>query len=328
MRMLITGSAGHLGEGLMRTLRAQGRDALGIDLQPSAYTDRIGSISDADFVEDCMRGVDVVLHTATLHKPHVATHRRQEFIDTNISGTLALLEAARRHHVRAFVFTSTTSVYGDALAPPPGAPAAWIDEAVVPQPKNIYGVTKTAAEDLCQLFHRNHRLPCVVLRTSRFFAEADDHRDTREAYADANLKVNELLYRRADLQDVVDAHLLAAACAGDIGFARYVISATTPFTRDDLVLLHHDAASVVARHAPQYAQVYAARGWRLPPRIDRVYCNAAARAALGWQPQYDFAHVLGCLREGREYRSPLALAVGAKGYHAERFDGMPYPVEE
>src|ERR671920_2312143 len=81
------------------------------------------------------------------------------------------------------------------------APAAWIDERVVPVPRNIYGATKTAAEDLCELIHRDHGLPVLILRTSRFFPEADDRDEVRAAYDDANLKVNELLYRRVYLQD-------------------------------------------------------------------------------------------------------------------------------
>ena len=89
-----------------------------------------------------MKGVDAVFHTASLHKPHVITHSRQEFVDTNITGTLNLLEAAVSVGVQSFVFTSTTSTFGRALTPPPGAPAAWITEDVTPVPKNIYGVTK------------------------------------------------------------------------------------------------------------------------------------------------------------------------------------------
>ncbi len=95
MTILVTGSAGHLGEGLMRTLRAAGRDAVGIDIKPSTYTDHVGSIVDRDFVAARMRGVEAVVHTATLHKPHVGTHSYQDFVDTNVTGTLTLLEAAR-----------------------------------------------------------------------------------------------------------------------------------------------------------------------------------------------------------------------------------------
>jgi UDP-glucose 4-epimerase len=169
MNYLVTGSAGHLGEALVRTLRRDGHHVISMDTLPSEFTDIVGSITDRALVAQCMRGADAVLHTATLHKPHVATHSRQSFVDVNISGTLTLLEEAVAAGVGAFVFTSTTSAFGDALTPALGAPAAWITEEVTPIPKNIYGATKTAAEDLCRLFARDHGLPCIVLRTSRFF---------------------------------------------------------------------------------------------------------------------------------------------------------------
>src|SRR5438128_6882382 len=191
MTILVTGSAGHLGEALMRTLLEGGYQSIGVDIKRSAFTHEVGSITDRSFVKRCMRGVHAVLHTATLHKPHVATHSRQDFVDTNITGTLNLLEEAMAAGVESFVFTSTTSVFGDALVPPLGTPAAWVTEEVASVPKNIYGVTKAAAEDLCQLFHRNQRLACIVLRTSRFFPEEDDNQGVREAYSDDNVKVNE-----------------------------------------------------------------------------------------------------------------------------------------
>jgi UDP-glucose 4-epimerase len=64
-------------------------------------------------------------------------------------------------------------------------------------------------------------------------------------------------------------------------------------------------------------RVYAARAWRLLDGIERVYVNARARAELGWTPAYDFAAALARLDAGGDPRSPLALAVDAKGYHAE-----------
>ena len=326
-RVLVTGSSGHLGEALVRTLRAQGRACRGLDLAPSAFTDVVGSIADRAVAERAMDGIDAVLHAATLHKPHVATHTRQQFVDTNVTGTLNLLEAAAANGVRAFVFTSTTSTFGDAMKPAPGEPAVWITEDVAPVPKNIYGVTKTAAEDLCRLFHRNHGLPCLVLRTSRFFPEPDDDADRRDAYGDTNLKVNEFLYRRADVQDLVDAHLLAIEQAPRLGFARYVLSATTPFLREDAMALRHDAAAVVARRVPGFEQEYARRGWRMHRAIDRVYDNTLAREQLGWRPRYDFAHLLACLRAGEDPRSPLARAIGIKGYHGDAFADGLYPVE-
>jgi len=315
MRILVTGSAGHLGEALMRTLRESEHEPIGIDVLDSPFTDRHGSIVDRAFVRDAMRGVDAVLHAATLHKPHVATHRRQDFIDVNLTGTLNLLEAATEARAGAFVFTSTTSAFGRALTPPRDEPAAWLTEDVAPVPKNIYGVTKVAAENLCELAHRDSGMPCLVLRTSRFFPEEDDLPAVRDAREDANNKANEFLYRRVDIEDVVDAHLLALAKAREIGFARYIVSATTPFTRVDLAALRADAPSVVRRHVPAYADEYARRGWTMFESIDRVYDNARARAELGWRPRVDFARVIERLRETDDIRSPMAQAVGAKGYH-------------
>jgi nucleoside-diphosphate-sugar epimerase len=327
MRILVTGSSGHLGEALMRTLRESAHEAVGLDILQSPFTNHVGSIVEREFVRRCMHGVDAVLHAATLHKPHVATHSRQDFVDTNITGTLNLLEEARAAGVRAFVYTSTTSTFGRALTPPDGQPAAWINEDVTAVPKNIYGATKVAAEDLCELFARNLRLPCIVLRTSRFFPEEDDHKTRRESFADANMKANEFLYRRVDVEDIVSAHLLAIDNAPDTGFAKYIISATTPFTPEDLARLRTDAPAVVARHVPAYAAEYARRGWRMFPHIERVYDNARARAALGWRPRYDFAHVIECLRTDEDFSSPLARAIGSKGYHAQKFSDGPFPIE-
>ena len=326
MKVLVTGSSGHLGEGLVRILRGMSHEVIALDIATSAYTSHLGSISDRDHVRRCVQGVDAILHTATLHKPHVATHSRQDFIDTNITGTLNLLEEAIAAGVKSFVFTSTTSAFGHALIPPPDAPAAWVTEEVRPVPKNIYGVTKVAAEDLCELFHRLHGLPCLILRTSRFFPEGDDDAAARALFKDANLKANEFLHRRVDLQDVVDAHLLAIDKAPELGFGRFIISATTPFVPDDLAELRTDAARVVAKRVPGYEEQYARLGWVMTPGIDRVYVNERARRELGWQPQYDFQRIIRCIKAGEDFRSPLMRAVGTKGYHDRTFTVGPYPV--
>jgi UDP-glucose 4-epimerase len=326
MRILVTGSSGHLGEGLVRTLQGTTQTVVGLDRKPTPFTAQVGTITDRDFVRQCVRGVDVVIHTATLHKPHVATHAQQDFVATNITGTLNLLEEAVASGVSSFIFTSTTSAFGRALTPPPGAPAAWVTEDVRPVPKNIYGVTKIAAEDLCELFHYRYGLACLVLRTARFFPELDDDASVRRDYEDGNVKANEYLHRRADLQDVVDAHLLALERASSIGFGRYIISATSPFQPEDLAELPLNAPQVVERRVPGYAQEYARRGWKMLPGIERVYINERARRDLGWQPKYDFRRIIDCLQAGDAPMSPLARAVGSKGYHDREFADGPYPV--
>jgi UDP-glucose 4-epimerase len=332
MTILVTGSAGHLGEAILRTLLARGVTVHGVDLQKSNFTDYVGSITDPDFVRAAMDGVTAVIHAATLHKPHVGTHSKQDFIDTNVTGTLTLLEAAVAAGVRSFVFTSTTSAFGSQLRPEAERAAVWVTEDLPPVPKNIYGTSKLMAEELCELFAREGKLPVVIviLRASRFFPEEDDDPVARASYALENAQANELLYRRLDIEDAVSAHLLASEKAPELGFARYVVSATSPFDQNHLEMLSRDAAAVVRKLFPDCERLYAARGWRLPHTIDRVYVNNRARRELGWRPLYDFAHVLSCLRDSAgahaNIRSELARQVGSKGYHDIVFDDEPYPV--
>jgi UDP-glucose 4-epimerase len=328
MKVLITGSSGHLGEALVRTLKTMNHETIGIDLIPSEFTDQVGSIIDRKFVRQCMDGVDSVIHTATLHKPHVATHTHKDFIDTNIIGTANLLEEAVLNNVSSFIYTSTTSTFGDALTPDPDFPAAWITEEVIPVPKNIYGVTKTSAEDLCRLFYRNYNMPVIILKTSRFFPEEDDNKKRREDYADANVKANEFLYRRVDLEDTVNAHILAIEKAAEIGFDRLIISATTPFTVEDLSQLNKNATSIVERIFPDFEEEYAKRQWKMFPTIDRVYVNKHARLVLGWMPKYDFRFILDKLKMNESFNSPLSRMVGSKGYHQIKFSEGPYPVKD
>lgn len=325
MKVLVTGSSGHLGEALMRLLPTLGHEAVGLDLLSSPFTTYQGSITDFAVVNRALKGVEAVLHTATLHKPHVASHTKHAFVDTNIAGTLTLLEAVARTGLRRFVMTSSTSAFGAALSPEPGFPAAWIDETVMPVPKNIYGSTKTAAEDLCHLFTRQHGLNCVILRTSRFFPEADDDEAIRSAFTDVNAKANEFLFRRVDIADAAMAHVQAMLRAPDIHFGRYIISATTPFDRSDLTGLRDDPAVVVASIYPDFRRIYDKARFAMFPEIDRVYCNDLARRELHWAPQHDFGTVLGQIDRGEPIGSALAGLVRIKGYHGALFADGLYP---
>jgi len=291
------------------------QDVIGLDRLPSAFTDHVGSINDATLLRALLPGVDVVLHAATLHKPHVATHTKADFVDVNISGTLALLEAAAQAGVHNFIYSSTTSSFGRALRAGPEQPTGWITEQTRPLARNIYGVSKLAAEDLCELFHLEHGMNCVVLKVARFFPEEDDDADLRAAYSQENLKVNEFLYRRLDIEDAAMAHLCAAERADSIGFGRYIISSTSPFRQEHLPRLRDDAAAVVAELFPDQPALYAQRGWTMLPGLDRVYVNDLARSELGWTPRYDFRFVLDRLSSGLSPTSPLAKAIGSKGYH-------------
>jgi nucleoside-diphosphate-sugar epimerase len=306
----------------MITLPSLGFTPIGIDILASATTTCVGSVTDQTLIASILQKYPIkhIVHTATLHKPHVESHTKDDFVQTNIAGTLVLLEEATKlaDQLQSFIFFSTTSAFGSALSPKPGSPAAWIDESVTPIPKNIYGVTKVAAEDICHLFYKQHKLPVLVLRTSRFFPEQDDDEDRRSAMGDENLKVLEMAYRRCDIKDIVSATVCAMSKARQIGWSKYIISAPPPFLNDTetLAALDRNPEEVINKAVPEAAAVFHNKGWKYLDRMDRVYDSSKAVRELGWEPEYTFARIIERIARGEDWCSELVGKVGKKGYHA------------
>jgi UDP-glucose 4-epimerase len=298
MRVLVTGSSGYLGRTLVRRLRRDGHAVIGLDTRPAPTTTLVGSVAERALVRTAIRdhGIEAVVHSAALHKPDIVARSRADFVAVNVTSTLNLLEEAVAAGVDRFVFTSTTSLMisrairagraGGATR------AAWIDEDLAPlEPRNIYGVTKLAAEHLCRLFHDLHGIATIVLRTARFFPEADDMAQTI-VQSDDNSKANEYLFRRLSVADAAESHVVALAKAPEIGFDTFIVSAMPPFAPDDCEELIADAPAVVARYFPQYRDLYARRGWTMFDSIDRVYDPRRAARRLGFTCRTDFAAVL------------------------------------
>lgn len=280
MRVLITGSSGQLGSEIARQLAPE-HEIVGIDVIPGQWTTHVASIMDRELVSSLVAGAEAVIHVASLHAPHVAQRPKQDFVDTNVSGTLHLLEASVRAHVRRFVYTSTTSVYGFALVP--ADRAVWVTEQLVPRPRDIYDITKLAAEELCRHFALTQQLPTICLRTSRFFAESPDR---IAAYR---------LYRGADVRDIAAAHVLAATNT-NIQFDVFNVSSHSPFADRDTPALLRDAPAIIRSYYPDAERVFTKRGWCLPASIDRVYVTERVERILGYRPQYNFREYLDELR--------------------------------
>ncbi|UGV26838.1 NAD(P)-dependent oxidoreductase [Rhodopseudomonas boonkerdii] len=301
MRILLTGSSGWLGRFLGPRLRAAGHHVVGLDVAAGTETSVIGSVANRALVDRvfCEFGIEAVIHCGALHKPDIIRYPAQAFIDVNVSGTLNLLEAAVRAKHDRFVFTSSTSLMiTTAIREETGNAAVWLDETSGPlAPRNIYGVTKLSAEELCRLTHLEHGLNCVVLRTSRFFPEEDD---TLDHVPGPNLKANEFLNRRLTVEDAADAHIVALDRAPAIGFDTFVISAPPPFAKSDVGALKQDAARVIAGYFPDAGELYARRSWKLPHSIGRVYDPGKAERVLGFRCKTDFASIIDALKNDTE----------------------------
>ena len=301
MNILVTGSSGWLGQTLVPRLQRDGHKVVGLDPDRRATTEVVGSVVDRPLVRAIIRdhGITAIVYAAARHKPHIETHDNSEFVAVNVQGTLNLLEEAIAAKVDRFVFTSPTSLMisqrirdgrsGGAKE------AIWIDETMAPlQPRNIYGVTKLAAEELCRLFHQLHKLPVIVLRTARFFPEEDDMAHAI-AQSGENTKANEFLFRRLTVEDAAESHAAALAKAPELGFDTFIISSTTPFSPADCRALIADAPSIVARYFPDYREKYARRGWTMFDSIDRVYDAGKAAKRLGFVCKTGFREVLAAL---------------------------------
>ena len=362
--IIVTGTSGHLGEAIIRVTRQPSSSPhqeishikfVGIDIYPSSnnndFTTHVGSIADKSFIRSILEKyendsnntfVAGIINCAVLHKPHIKSHSMQQFIDTNITGTLTLLESFSEiccnsssskkfpFENRFFIQTSTTSTYGDSLVSKDKSTITWIDESVCPSPKNIYGVTKKSAEDICQLFAKQNKISNVfVLQASRFFPEEDDDELRAAAFgSDYHQQFIELLHRRVEIQDLVDVHLLAALKAMKKGktettnnnkinnqpsvpstFKGYICSTPSPFSRkkDPQILqkLATRPASEILKEEffpdlwPKLQNAYPETfGKDIPIGIiDRVYCSEAAQEELGWEPKYSFERVMKFLLE-------------------------------
>ncbi len=273
MKILVTGSSGRIGGAIAARLTLNHQVA-GFDLRPGPLTSEVADVEDTARLAALLPGTDAVVHTASLHVPDLAARSREEFRAVNVDATRRLLQAAGAAGVGRFIYTSTTSLYGDAMLPADGA-AAWVDESLPPQPRDVYDETKLAAEEACREAARAG-LACTSLRMSRCFPE------------EPRLVAIYRLYRGVDADDVAQAHELALATAGG-GFEVYNVSAPSPFRRDDCRQLFEDAASVLLERHPWAEAEFASRDWQLPRSIDRVYVVDKAIAGLGYRPQHDFA---------------------------------------
>ncbi|MBS7563730.1 NAD(P)-dependent oxidoreductase [Mucilaginibacter sp. Bleaf8] len=278
MKVLVTGSAGKLGKAVVAKLRSTNNVVVGVDLLPGATTDLILDIKDKDEVKKACMGIDAIIHTAAIHGKHSdLNYPREAFIDTNIYGTLNLLNASVQQGVKKFLYISTTSIYGTAMVDPDQA--VWVNEDLAAQPRDIYDITKQAAEQLCKDFFYKEGLQTSVYRVGRFLPEA------------ANLQANHRLYRGLDERDGAEALYLALQHHFQ-DFEIMNIASSSTFSKSDLKTLKDNPAAVILKLYPEAGAIYQANNWSFPESIDRVYVIEKAKKLLGYSPKFTFDYLI------------------------------------
>jgi UDP-glucose 4-epimerase len=278
MKVLITGSSGRLGSVTVNHLKKHGYIVYGIDIIPAGTTDELVDIADIDSVMMVCRGFDAVIHTAALHGKHYELgYARDAFINTNIIGTLNLLQASVKNGITKFLYTSTTSIYGDAMVDT--EKAVWVDELLPEQPRDIYDITKQTAEQLCKDFFYKEGLQTSIYRVARFLPEDD------------NLKLNHRLYRGLDERDGAEA-LRLALTVDFKNFEIFNISSGSPFDKTELYAIKQNPEQVILKHYPAAAEIYKANNWQFPKTIDRVYVCDKATRYFNYKPFFTFDYLL------------------------------------
>jgi nucleoside-diphosphate-sugar epimerase len=274
MNVLVTGSSGRLGRAIIKLLRSKKIDCIGLDKVASKTTDLIADIRDWGEVIPIVKKADHLIHTAAFHGRHVEKNvPRVEFVETNINGTLHLLNAAVHSKIKSFIYTSTTSVYGKSMEN--NSKAVWVDENLLPVPRDIYDITKLTAEGLCKDFFEKEKLNGCVLRVSRFMNEP------------LNDIANYRLYRGLDERDAAEAHWLALT-KKFTSFEIFNISNNTPFKKTDLTALKKNPKKVILKYYPACEDIYKQKRWQFPASIDRVYSIDKAKKILNYKPKNNF----------------------------------------
>ncbi len=230
-RVLVTGADGFIGSHLTERLVELGAEVRAFCLYNSsgswgwldqadasvrdALDVRLGDIRDARFVEAACEGVEVIFHLAALIAIPYSYVAPQSFVDTNVHGTLNVLEAARRTGVSRLVHTSTSEVYGTPTTLP-------IRETHPLNAQSPYAATKVAADQLTMAFHYSFGLPTVVLRPFNTYGPRQSTRAVLPTIvAQLLLGKREISLGRLDtrrdmtfVSDTVEGFVLAASCPG------------------------------------------------------------------------------------------------------------------
>lgn len=297
-RILVTGADGFIGSHLVEELVRRGHDVRAfvlynsfnswgwLDRSPEELRRKVevfaGDIRDPHGVAQAMRGCDVVLHLAALIAIPYSYHSPDTYVDTNVKGTLNVLQAARSHGVSKVVHTSTSEVYGTARFVP-------ITEEHPLQGQSPYSASKIGADQMAISFHRSFETPVAIIRPFNTYGPRQSARAviptiiTQIAAGKRSIKLG-ALHPTRDFNYVADTVRGFIAVAESDRTVGEVVNVGSSFeiTIGDTVKLiagqmgaDIDIETDAQRMRPENSEV------------ERLYAdNTKAKELAGWEPEY------------------------------------------
>jgi UDP-glucose 4-epimerase len=289
MKILVTGGSGFIGSHIVEHYQDRATEIRVLDNLRTGYRKNLdgldcvfieGSVTDRELVGKSLEGVDIVFHLAALVSVPESMEKPGECVDINVHGLLNVLEEASAAGVRKLVFASSAAVYGDN----PVVPKV---EAMVPEPKSPYAITKLDGEYYLDMFRREGRLETAALR---FFNVFGPRQDPKGAYAAAVPIFIERAVRGEDITVFGDGtqtrdFIYVKDIVGALAFAAETTGVTGVFNAGygGQITINDLAAQIIANAGTSSKILHSPER---PGDVKHSRASADKLLSAGWKPRH------------------------------------------
>lgn len=317
-KVLVTGADGFIGSHLVEALLERGHAVKAfvyynsfnswgwLDTLPKSKLKNVeifaGDVRDPNGVRQAMKGCDIVYHLAALIGIPFSYHSPDSYVDTNVKGTLNILQAGRDLGLSRIVITSTSEVYGTARYVP-------IDEAHPLQGQSPYSASKIGADKIAESFHLAFGLPVVTARPFNTYGPRQSARAIIPTII-TQLLAGAKEIKLGSLHPTRDLNFVTDTCAGFLALGKCkaaegkVVNIGTGFE-----ISVGDLAKLIMKVTGRQVKIISTTERRRPVKseVERLYCgNKLLKKLTGWKPRISLEE--GIERTARWFSDPVNLA--------------------